>query len=292
MKDLVCSLNGVLLPFSEAALSVDDGGLLYGDGLFETLRIYGNRPFSLAQHLQRLETGAAFLEIPLPDRRELISAVEQVIRANNVQEGSMRITLTGGRGRNLLWPRLSEQGGTILITIRHSVPYPDHLYSRGSRAVLVSFPRNEASPLTKIKSLNFLENILGKREAVQQGVDEGIFINTKGELCEGTTSNIFLYDGKTLMTPLISCGILPGITRSAVLQLTRETTGIPVEERVLYPEDLEKAEEVFLTASIMEIMPLVEVEGKKISNGVPGPLSKMLLMNYRRQASSSDLGAR
>jgi branched-subunit amino acid aminotransferase/4-amino-4-deoxychorismate lyase len=284
MNAPICYLNGVLLPLSGAAVSADDGGLLYGDGLFETMRIYAARPFLLERHLQRLQEGAAFLDIPLPGLRELTAAVEQVIRANAVQEGSLRITLTGGAGRYALWPRSLKEGPTILITVRDTVPYPDHLYSRGCRAGLVGFPRNEASPLVKIKSLNFLENILGKREAARQGVDEGLFLNTRDELTEGAASNLFLFDGKTLMTPSALCGLLPGTTRGAVLHLARETMGVPVEERVLYREDLEQAAEAFLTASIMEIMPLIEVAGRKIGAGAPGPLSQALLVEYRRRA--------
>lgn len=283
MKDQICYLNGMLLPLSEAVVSADDGGLLYGDGLFETMRIYAARPLLLERHLQRLQEGAAFLNIPLPGLWELTAAVKQVIRANAVQEGSLRLTLTGGKGRRALWPRPQKEKPTLLITVRNTIPYPDHLYRRGCKAVLVGFPRNEASPLVKIKSLNFMENMLGKREAARQGSDEGLFLNTRGELTEGTTSNLFLFDGKTLLTPAIRCGLLPGITRGAVLRLAQEKMGIPAEERVLRSEDFEQAEETFLTASIMEIMPLVEVDGQKIGTGTPGSLSRSLLAEYRRR---------
>ncbi len=281
MKDQICYLNGKLLPHSKAVVSADDGGLLYGDGLFETMRIYATRPLFLERHLERLREGAAFLDLPLPGIGELTAAVKEVIRANVVEKGSLRLTLTGGKGQRALWPRPPTEEPTLLITVRNTVPYPDHLYRRGGKAVLVSFPRNEASPLVKIKSLNFMENMLAKREAVRQGSDEGLFLNTRGELTEGATSNLFLFDGKALRTPATRCGLLPGITRDAVLSLARETMGISAEEQVLRLTDLEQAEEAFLTASIMEIMPLVEVDGQKIGAGKPGPLSLSLLSEYR-----------
>jgi branched-subunit amino acid aminotransferase/4-amino-4-deoxychorismate lyase len=280
-KEPICFLNGALLPLSEAAVSVDDGGLLYGDGLFETIRIYAARPFLPDLHWPRLLEGADFLEIPAPDLRELNAAVKQVIRANAVNEGVLRLTLTGGAGRRALWPRPAAVQPTLLITVRDIVPYPDHRYSQGSRAVLAGFPRNEHSPLVKIKSLNFMENMLGKREAFRRGCDECLFVNTRGQLTEGATSNLFLFNGKRLLTPAIRCGLLPGITRGVVLKLAREQLGLAVEESVLYRADLEQAEEAFLTASIMEIMPLVEVDGQKIGAGLPGPLSRSLLAEYR-----------
>jgi len=282
-KEPICYLNGTLLPRSAAAVTFDDGGLLYGDGLFETIRIYAARPFLPDQHWQRLREGAAFLDIPAPALWELNAAVEQVIRANAVNEGLLRLTLTGGAGRRALWPRPAAGKPTLLVTVRDTVPYPDHLYSLGSRATFAGFPRNELSPLVKIKSLNFMENMLGKREALKQGCDESLFFNTRGDLAEGATSNLFVFDGKRLRTPSIRCGLLPGITRGVVLKLAREQLGLAVEESVLRRADLDQAEEAFLTASIMEIMPLVEVDGQKIGAGSPGPLSRSLLAEYRAQ---------
>jgi len=282
MKQEICFLNGNLLPLSEAKVAADDGGLLYGDGIFETMRIYRGRPFQLKEHLQRLQEGAAFLALPAPDLSALHSSVERVIAANDLAEGSMRLSLTGGINRRSLWPRSLNTEATILITARETTAYPEQLYLQGSRAVVVSFPRNEASPLVRIKSLNYLENMLGKKEALQQGCQEGIFLNTRGELTEGTTSNLFLFDGETLLTPPVSCGLLPGITRNTVLDLARKTLGLPVKEAVLYRKDLELAGEAFLTASIMEIMPLVSVNDKNIADGNPGPVSLALLAEYRQ----------
>jgi branched-chain amino acid aminotransferase len=286
MNDHLCYLNGQLLSHTEAKVSVADGGLLYGDGLFETMRIYAGRPYLLKQHLQRLKTGAAYLEIPLEDTGKINTAVEQVIEANAVTEGSLRLTLTGGGRRVVLWPRTPQIKPTLLITVKKTVPYPEHLYHSGYRAVLVSFPRNESSPLAKIKSLNFTEYMLGKREALRNDCDEGIFLNTKGELTEGTTSNLFIYDGKTLMTPEADCGLLPGISRAETLRLAREKLAVPVAEKILYRKDLEQAVEAFLTASIIELMPLIGVNGKNIGAGVPGPLTTALLSVYRQQTTS------
>lgn len=282
MNELICYFNGKLLPLSEAAVSADDGGLLYGDGIFETMRIYKTRPFQLEAHLKRLQEGAVYLDLPFPGINDLQTAIGDVIRANAVEEGSLRLSLTGGKCRRSLWPRPQQQEPTVLITVRDGIPYPEHLYKQGCNAVTVSFPRNEASPLVRIKSLNYMENMLGKREALQQDCSEGIFLNTKGEITEGTISNLILFNGKTLLTPAASCGLLPGITRSTVLSMVRESLGIPAEERVLYQKDLMQAEEAFLTASIMEIMPLVKVDGQKIGTGKPGVVFKKLQKEYRR----------
>ncbi len=282
MKQEICFLNSNLLPLAEAKVAADDGGLLYGDGIFETMRVYRGRVFQLKEHLQRLQEGAALLALPTPDLSELNTSVEKVIDANNLAEGSMRLSLTGGKHRRSLWPRPQKTEATILITVGKTTAYPEQLYLRGSRAVVISFPRNEASPLVRIKSLNYLENVLGKREALKQECQEGLFLNTRGELTEGTTSNLFLFDGVTLLTPSVQCGLLPGITRSTVLELARKSLGLPVKETVLYRKDFEHAAEVFLTASIMEIMPLVEVDGKNIADGNPGPLSQALLAEYRK----------
>lgn len=282
MKQEICSLNGNLLPLSEAKVAADDGGLLYGDGIFETMRVYRGQAYQLKEHLQRLQKSAAFLALPAPDLGDLHSFVEEVIAANNLAVGSMRLSLTSGINRRSLWPRPLNTEVTILITVRETTAYPEQLYLQGSRAVVVSFPRNEASPLVKIKSLNYLENMLGKKEALQQDCLEGLFLNTRGELTEGTTSNLFLFDGETLLTPSVHCGLLPGITRSIVLELARKTLGLPVKEAVLYRKDFEQATEVFLTASIMEIMPLVAVDDNNIADGNPGPLTRKLLAEYRK----------
>lgn len=284
MKQEICSLKGNLLPLAEAKVAADDGGLLYGDGIFETMRVYRGRVFLLEEHLQRLQEGAAFLSLSTPDLGVLHASVEKVIVANNLTEGSMRLTLTGGNSRRALWPRPLNPEATILITVRESTVYPEQLYLQGCRAVMVSFPRNEASPLVRIKSLNYLENMLGKKEALQQDCLEGLFLNTRGELTEGTTSNLFLFDGKTLLTPPVQCGLLPGITRATVIELACKKMGIPVQEKLLYKGDFKRAAEAFLTASIMEVMPLVAVDGDNIADGKPGPVSKALLAEYRKLA--------
>ncbi|MEW6446486.1 MAG: aminotransferase class IV [Bacillota bacterium] len=277
-------LNGSLLPADKAPLELERG-FLYGDGLFETLRVYGGRPFMLGEHISRLRAGAGllgFTAVPAPE--ELKRAVEKTIAANGVRDGSVRLTVVRGRGAGL-YP--AETGPpAVLVTVRAGTPYRPELYARGFRAVLVSFPRNERSPLVFLKSLNFLENILGKKEALASGADEGLFLNTAGHLCEGTVSNVFLVDRGTLITPAVSSGLLPGITRKMIIQAAREA-GFHVEECAVRPERLFTASEAFLTNSLLEVMPLVTVDRRPVGTGRPGPTAQLLRELYRRAIEKS-----
>lgn len=277
-------LDGSLLPV-EKTLTRLERGFLYGDGLFETLRVYGGRPFMLAEHISRLTAGAAvlgFAEALNPD--DLKSAVEQTISANGIEDGSVRLTVARGRGPGL-YP-VETDPPTVLVTVRAGTPYAPELYARGFRAVLVSFPRNERSPLVFVKSLNFLENILGKKEAVASGADEGLFLNTAGHLCEGTVSNLFLLEQDTVLTPAVSSGLLPGITRAIVLQVAREA-GFRVEECAVRPDRLFTASEAFLTNSLLEVMPLVTIGGRPVGTGRPGPAAQLLREQYRKAVKKS-----
>jgi len=275
-------LNGSVLPLDLALLELERG-FLYGDGLFETLRVYGGRPFMLTEHVSRLTAGAEVLGFAgMLKPEELQNAVEQTMLANSLRDGSVRLTVIRGRGAGLYPAETAPP--TVLVTVRAGTPYSPELYTRGFRAVMVSFPRNERSPLAFVKSLNFLENILGKKEAVSAGADEGLFLNTAGYLCEGTTSNVFLVEQGTLITPAVSSGLLPGITRRMVLQVARET-GLRAEESLVRPERLFTAREAFLTNSLLEIMPLVAVDGRPVGTGRAGPVAQHLRELYRKTAA-------
>ncbi len=287
MENQICYFNGSLIPIEDIKLSITDRGFLYGDGIFETIRIYNKIPFCFEQHLHRLKVGAKHLALPLPDSKTITQTVHSLIKSNSISNGTLRITVTGGDTDQTLWPRSPLVKSTILITAKKTIPYKEKHYEQGYKAITISFPRNELSPLAGIKSLNYLENILGRREATEANCQEGLFLNTKGELTEGTISNLFIYDGNTLLTPPVNSGILPGITRNTVIDLVKTNLRLPMVEKNLYPEDLFNCKEAFLTASIMEIMPLVEIDGKIIGNGSPGEITLILLSRYQNLASNA-----
>lgn len=277
-------LNGSLRPVDQTPLELERG-FLYGDGLFETIRVYGGTPFMLGEHISRLTAGAALLGFAAALRpKDLEEAVERTIAANGVEDGGVRLTVIRGRGAGL-YP-VETGPPTVLVTVRVGTPYPPELYARGFRTAVVSFPRNERSPLVFLKSLNFLENILGKKEAAASAADEGLFLNTVGDLCEGTTSNVFLVEQETVVTPAVSSGLLPGITRKIVLQVACEA-GFRVEECAVRPERLFTAREAFLTNSLLEVMPLVTVGGRPVGTGRPGPAAQFFRELYREAVKKS-----
>lgn len=273
-------LNGRILPVGQPAVSVHDRGLLYGDGVFETVRVYNRKPFALWKHLQRALHGAQILGINLPGGKDiLLNAAGELIEALSLNEGSIRISLTRGASAGGLWPE-GEHAPTLMITAQARNAYAADLYRRGFRAAPVSFPRNERSPLVRLKTLNFLENILARREAVSRGLDEGLFLNREGALAEGTVTNLFVVRGGRVYTPPVEAGLLPGITRELTIELA---LNLPegFKEEHMPPEVLKKADEAFLTSSLMEIMPLVEFDGKPVGTGNPGQLTRKLQRLYK-----------
>jgi branched-chain amino acid aminotransferase len=272
-------LNGKLSEASVAVLHVSERGFLFGDGLMETLRIYDGRPWAMAEHRQRLAAGCAALGIDCP-LAEIDTGLATLLSAAGLGEGSARITVTRGQAlrRGLLGtPGVSP---TLLITAVPGQPYHAEAYQCGFQAVTVSFPRNQHSPIVNLKTLNCLENILGRNEAQVAGADEGIFNNLDGELAEGTVSNLFLvYQEGRLVTPPVACGLLPGIARQNVLELAPEI-GLEACEEVIRPGNLGQAGEAFLTNSLMEVMPLVSLDGIKIGSGRPGPVARHLRQAY------------
>ncbi len=246
-------LNGAIVARNQARIDVADRGLLLADGLFETLRAYDGRPFRLADHLQRLGRAAVELGIPLPvDMPDLAGAVDALLAANRLLQGdaALRITLTRGVGqRGLLPPENPEP--TLMITATAYHP-PE---AAAMSAVFVAIRRNEGSPLSRLKSLNYLDNVLAARDAAAQGADEAIMLNNRGHAVCGARSNVFALVEDVLVTPPLADGALGGITRHLVLEAVRDL-GLQAAERSLLPGELEHAREIFLTNSLLEIMPL------------------------------------
>ena len=274
-------LNDRFVPREEAVVSVFDHGFLYGDGVYETMRAYRGRVFLLEKHLARLERSAERLQLRMPIPREhLADLVRASIERNRLQEAYVRVTVSRGAGEIGLDPALCKTP-TLVIIAKAFLPYPDSFYSEGISIAIVQTRRNlpEALP-PDVKSLNFLNNILAKMEAIAVGAYEGVMLNHRDELTEGTTSNLFVVQNGRLCTPARECGILDGLTRGVVLQLADELK-IPTEETRLYVEHLYGAEECFLTNTTHEVLPVAKANGRPVGNGRPGPITSRLRASFQ-----------
>jgi branched-chain amino acid aminotransferase len=274
-------INGKLYEKEDAKISVYDHGLLYGDGVFEGMRSYGGRVFRLADHLERLWSSAAAicLEIPV-SRDQMTRAVETTLTANGITDGYIRLVVTRGSGSLGLDPNKTSDPQVIIIA-DHITLYPDELYENGLEIVTASTIRNHPAALSpRVKSLNYLNNILAKIEGLQAGCVEALMLNHKGEVAECTGDNIFLVRDKNLVTPPTDAGILEGITRQVVIELA-EQTGIPVRQIPLTRHDVYIADECFLTGSAAELIPVVKVDSRPIGGGKPGPITKDLQQRFQ-----------
>ena len=274
-------LNDRFVPQEEAVVSVFDHGFLYGDGVYETLRAYRGRVFKLAEHLARLERSASRIQLHLPAGPErLADLVRETLSRNLLQEAYLRITVSRGTGEIGLDPALCK-APTLVIIAKPFQPYPESIYAEGVSVILARTRRNlpEALP-PQVKSLNFLNNILAKMEAKAAGAHEALMLNHRGDITEGTTSNVFVVQEGRLRTPSVECGILDGITRELVLQLASEL-GIPSEETRLTVEDLMHAEECFLTNTTQEVLSVTRVDGRMIGDGRPGGITRRLHASLR-----------
>jgi branched-chain amino acid aminotransferase len=277
-------INGKLLPTEEATVSVFDHGLLYGDGVFEGLRSYGGKVFRLAQHVQRLyeSAKAIWLEIPItPDA--MCKAIDETVQANGLKDAYVRVVVTRGAGTLGLDPNRTSNPQVIVIADRISL-YPDELYEKGLEIITVSVTRNHPAALNpRIKSLNYLNNILAKIEGLQAGCIEALMLNHKGEVAECTGDNIFLVRRGEVLTPPIEAGILEGITREAVIELAGQA-GLTVREIPLTKHDVYIAEECFLTGTAAEVVPVVKVDSRTIGKGTPGAVTRDLMERFHQLA--------
>lgn len=274
-------LNDKFVPQEEAVVSVFDHGFLYGDGVYETLRAYCGRVFKLAEHLARLERSASRIQLHLPaGPGQLTDLVQEALRRNQLSDSYLRITVSRGAGEIGLDPALCK-APTLVIIAKPFQPYPESIYAEGVSVIVARTRRNlpEALP-PQVKSLNFLNNILAKMEAKAAGAHEALMLNHRGDVTEGTTSNVFTVQEGRLRTPSVECGILDGITRELVLQLASEL-GIPSEETRLTVEDLIRAEECFLTNTTQEVLSVTRVDGRMIGDGRPGVITRRLHASFR-----------
>ncbi len=278
----VC-LNGKIVPSKEAVVSVFDHGFLYGDGVYETLRVYDGVIFELEEHLQRLFRSAILigLNIPLEINALKVSIYETLI-ANTLRNAYIRLTVSRGRGDIGLDPDLCAEP-TIVIIVQEFKEYPKAFYEKGISLIIAETRRNLKEALDpRIKSLNFLNNILAKIEAKKRGVYEALMLNIYGKLTEGTISNLFFYKDSILCTPSLDCGILDGITRGLVIDLAKREN-LRVKEGKFRIEDLYSAEEVFLTNTTMEVMPVSKIDDQKYA---VGDIAKLLRKAYRQEVKA------
>ncbi|MBX7072296.1 MAG: branched-chain-amino-acid transaminase [Pirellulales bacterium] len=275
-------INGKLYDKENAKVSVYDHGFLYGDGVFEGLRSYGGRVFRLDQHLDRLWKSAKAIWLEIPISREVMAkGVNDTLRANQIDDGYIRLVVSRGAGSLGLDPNRTSDPQVIIIT-DHIALYPQELYERGLEIVTASTLRNHPAALSpRIKSLNYLNNILAKIEGLQAGCIEALMLNTKGEVAECTGDNIFLVKNGELYTPPLDAGILEGITRDAVIELAL-AAGIQVHQDPLTRHDVYIADECFLTGTAAEVIPVVKVDGRQIGDGVPGSISIKLREQFHR----------
>jgi len=277
-------ISGQLVAKEDAKISVYDHGLLYGDGVFEGLRSYNGRVFRLDEHLKRLyeSAKAIWLEIPI-SQQAMAEAVYQTLKVNNLTDAYIRLVVTRGAGSLGLDPNRTSDPQVIIIADRIQL-YPRELYERGLEIVTASTMRNHPAALnSRIKSLNYLNNILAKIEGLQAGCIEALMLNHKGEVAECTGDNIFLARGGELLTPPTDAGILEGITRKAVIELAEEA-GVTVHQIALTRHDVYTADEVFLTGTAAEVIPVVKVDSRVIGDGKPGPLTRQMTAAFHREA--------
>jgi branched-chain amino acid aminotransferase len=273
-------INGQLYDKEDAKISVYDHGLLYGDGVFEGMRSYGGKVFRLTEHLDRLWNSAKAICLEIPMSKDAMArAVQETLRANAIEDGYIRLVVTRGAGTLGLDPNRCSNPQVIIIT-DYIALYPPEFYENGLQIVTASTIRNHTAALSpRIKSLNYLNNILAKIEGLQAGCVETLMLNHKGEVAECTGDNIFIVAKGDLLTPPNDAGILEGITRHAVLELAR-ASGLAVREVSMSRHDVYVADECFLTGSAAEIVPVVKVDNRKIGSGKPGPITLDLTRQF------------
>ena len=279
-------IDGEFLPKTEAKVSVFDHGLLYGDGVFEGIRSYNSRVFKLDEHLERLYDSAKSIMLQIPISIETMKeTVLETLRRNHLTEAYIRLIITRGVGDLGLDPDKCPKPSIIIIADKIAL-YPQKFYEDGLEIVTASVRRNYAEAINpRIKSLNYLNNILAKIEGKQAGAEEVLMLNAEGYVVECSGDNIFWVKNETLVTPPVHMGILEGVTRNSVINLAQDA-GIHVEERVFTRHDLYIADECFLTGTAAEVIPVVKIDRRAIGDGHPGKMTQRLIAAFRQYANS------
>jgi len=272
---MIVFLNGQFLPEAQAVVPVNDRGFMYGDGLFETLRVCQGRPFRMAQHLERMTRGADFLKIKCPFApKELQDFAGQLIEQNRMPEAILRVTLTRGPGERGYTPQIGSRP-TVVMTL-HTAPPMDVENPVQWRLITSSYRIPAADPLSSFKTANKLIHIMARMEAVEKDADEALLINTNGEVAETASGNLFWVYQENICTAPTGRGVLPGITRSVVLEIC-QTLGLPTNEHVIKPKALRNSEGIFITQSALGIVPVATLDGEPVA---PSPLLDPVLRAY------------
>jgi len=278
---MIVYINGKFISEEKALVSIFDRGFLYGDGAFETMRVYNGKVFKLDEHIKRLFATLMQLKIKhsfkLPELSQLINSI---LKRNSLKDASIKLGVTRGEsGGGFDFPKRIKP--TIYIIAKPFKPYPESWYQRGVKVSITTIRKPPSSSLnSKLKTHNFLPNILARIEAKKKGAFEGIMLDEKGFICEGTVSNIFFVKDNLLLTPSAQCDILLGITRQTVLDLTKKLK-TPVREGKFKPEFLHGCNECFLTNSLIEILPVKAINNSLVGNGKPGEVTKRLASAYK-----------
>jgi len=274
-------IDGVFYEQSEAKISVFDHGLLYGDGVFEGIRFYHDRVFRLDEHINRLWDSAKAIALEMPiSRSELVAATLETIRQNDLHDGYIRLLVTRGAGSLGLSPDSCRRPSIVIIAATVSL-YPESLYQKGLTMVTCATRRTAPAALSpRVKSLNYLNNILAKIEAQQAGAAEGVMLNEQGYVAECTGDNLFVVKNGLLLTPPVNSGILEGVTRQVVFELAHQNS-FPIREQDLTRYDIFVADECFLTGTAAEVIPAVQLDRRTIGTGQPGPVTLKLVEDFR-----------
>jgi branched-chain amino acid aminotransferase len=268
-------LNGQFLPEAQAVVPVNDRGFMYGDGLFETMCVCGGRPFRMTQHLERMTRGAEFLKIKCPfTPKELVNFAEQLIGQNQMPEAVLRVTLTRGPGERGYTPQIDSQP-TVVMTL-HTAPPMDVENPVQWRLITSSYRIPTGDPLSSFKTMSKLVHVMARREAVEKDADEALLVNTNGEVAETASGNLFWIYHEKICTVPTGRGVLPGITRSVVLEICR-TLGLPTNKCVIKPEALRNSAGIFITQSALGIVPVTTLDGEPVA---PSPLVEQISRAY------------
>ena len=274
-------INGEILDENKATISIFDRGFLYGDGIFETMRSYNGIVFRLGEHLKRFYSSMKSLKMKkrLSDK-EIEKIIYELLRVNNLKDASIKVIASRGISEKRKFSISQSEASNTVITVAEFLQRPVKYYTEGIKVDIARFRRSSASPSLRFKTLNYLDSIIARSDAVPTGSFETIFLNELGHVCEGSVSNIFMVKGNRLMTPSLSCGILQGVTRKTVLELL-PYAGLGIEEGGFGEEELKSSEEVFITNSLIEIIPVTAIDGRIVGDGKVGKITRKIHELYK-----------
>lgn len=279
-------LNGKFLPSARARVAALDRGVLHGDGIYDTWRTYSGEPFLVGAHLRRLASAARHLRLPpLAPAAVWAQRSRLLVARNGLRDAAVRLTVTRGVAGDALAPEGAVRP-TLLLTVRRLPKHLDMRQKTGIAVILLPFPRDASGPWASLKLLGHASAVLGRVAAARRGAAEGLYVSATGEVTEATSANLFVVEPRSVVTPPLEAGILPGVTRALVLDLARRAGLTVKEERIRLPR-LRRAREIFLTASTIEIMPVVRLDGRSVGSGRPGPVARLLQERYAARVNTA-----